>query len=54
MATTAQESFELAGRTLTSRLILGTGGFTSLDLLAAAIDASRTELVTVTALGGTA
>ena len=30
-----------------SRLILGTGGFTSLDVLAAAIEASATEMVTV-------
>src|SRR3712207_6560523 len=43
----ASDTFALAGRTLTSRLILGTGGFTSLDLLAAAIEASGTELVTV-------
>jgi thiazole synthase len=47
MATTASDTFTLAGRTLTSRLILGTGGFTSLDLLAAAIEASGTEMVTV-------
>jgi len=39
--------FVIAGRTLRSRLILGTGGFPSLDLLAAAIEASGTELVTV-------
>jgi thiazole synthase len=37
----------LAGRTLHSRLLLGTGGFPSLDLLAEAIGASGTELVTV-------
>jgi thiazole synthase len=37
----------LAGRTFRSRLILGSGGFASLDLLAAAIEASGTELVTV-------
>jgi thiazole synthase len=37
----------IAGRTLTSRLILGTGGFPSLELLAEAIAASGTELVTV-------
>jgi len=40
-------TFELAGRERTSRLILGTGGFPSLELLRAAIDASGTELVTV-------
>jgi thiazole synthase len=37
----------IAGRTLRSRLILGTGGFPSLDLLAEAIAASGTELVTI-------
>jgi thiazole synthase len=38
---------EIAGVTFVSRLILGTGGFTSLDVLSAAIQASGTELVTV-------
>jgi thiazole synthase len=37
----------IAGRELESRLILGTGGFASLDALAEAIEASATELVTV-------
>jgi thiazole synthase len=37
----------IAGRTLRSRLILGTGGFPSLELMAAAIAASGSELVTV-------
>jgi thiazole synthase len=37
----------IAGRTLRSRLLLGTGGFASLDQLAAAIEASGAELVTV-------
>ncbi len=37
----------IADRELHSRLLLGTGGFASLDLLAAAIAASGTELVTV-------
>jgi thiazole synthase len=37
----------IAGRTLSSRLLLGTGGFSSLALLADAIAASATELVTV-------
>jgi thiazole synthase len=37
----------IAGRTLRSRLLLGTGGFTSLDTLSAAIEASGSELVTV-------
>ena len=38
---------QIAGVTFLSRLILGTGGFTSLDVLSAAIQASGTELVTV-------
>jgi len=37
----------IAGVTFQSRLILGTGGFTSLDVLSGAIQASGTELVTV-------
>jgi thiazole synthase len=37
----------IAGRTLRSRLLLGTGGFASLELLAEAIAASGSELVTV-------
>lgn len=37
----------IAGRTFRSRLLLGTGGFPSLDLLAEAIRASGSELVTV-------
>ena len=37
----------IAGRTLHSRLLLGTGGFPSLSLLAEAIRASASELVTV-------
>ena len=37
----------IAGRTLRSRLLLGTGGFASLELMAAAIEASASELVTV-------
>ena len=37
----------IAGRTLRSRLILGTGGFPRLEALAEAIRASGTELVTV-------
>jgi thiazole synthase len=39
--------FTIAGRTLRSRLILGSGGFATLELLAAAIEASQAELVTV-------
>src|SRR5918911_3186754 len=37
----------IAGETLHSRLLLGTGGFRSLEAIAAAIEASGTELVTV-------
>ena len=37
----------IADRTFTSRLILGTGGFRSLDVMAEAIAASGTEMVTV-------
>jgi thiazole synthase len=43
----AGDGFEIAGRRLRSRLLLGTGGFTSLALLADAIAASGSELVTV-------
>src|SRR5829696_1676349 len=39
--------FTIAGRTLRSRLILGTGGFPRLETLAEAIRTTRTELVTV-------
>ncbi len=38
---------EIAGRRLASRLLLGTGGFQSLELLGAAIEASGTAIVTV-------
>jgi len=41
------EALTIAGRELTSRLLLGTGGFTRLQTLGDAIDASATELVTV-------
>ena len=37
----------IGGRELGSRLLLGTGGFRSLEAIAAAIEASGTELVTV-------
>jgi thiazole synthase len=39
--------FEIAGRTFESRLVLGTGGFRSMDALAAAAGASGAELATV-------
>jgi thiazole synthase len=41
------EAFEIAGRSLNSRLILGTGGFRSLDVMAAAARESGAELATV-------
>ena len=41
------EAFEIAGRSLRSRLILGTGGFRSLDTMAASAAASGAELATV-------
>jgi thiazole synthase len=44
---TAPEELVIAERTLRSRLILGSGGFASLDLLAGAVQASGTALVTV-------
>jgi thiazole synthase len=43
----AGDPLVIADRRLRSRLLLGTGGFRSLDVLAAAIEASATELVTV-------
>ncbi len=44
---TTEESLTIAGRALHSRLLLGTGGFPSLELLSGAIAASGSELVTV-------
>jgi thiazole synthase len=44
---TATEQLTIAGRTLRSRLLLGTGGFPSLAVMAEAIAASGSELVTV-------
>jgi thiazole synthase len=41
------DPFVLAGETFTSRLIMGTGGVPSLDLLEAALEASGTEITTV-------
>jgi thiazole synthase len=40
-------TLQIAGRSFDSRLLLGTGGFSSLETLAAAIRESGTELVTV-------
>jgi thiazole synthase len=49
MATTnlSADPLTIAGAELQSRLLLGTGGFRSLEALAAAIEASGAELVTV-------
>jgi thiazole synthase len=41
------DELEIAGRSFGSRLIVGTGGFRSLDAMAAAIAASAAELATV-------
>jgi thiazole synthase len=41
------DPFILAGETFTSRLIMGTGGVPSLEVLDAALEASGTELTTV-------
>ena len=46
-AVAAEADLRIAGRTLRSRLLLGTGGFPSLELMAEAIAASGSELVTV-------
>jgi len=40
-------SFEIAGRTWESRLIVGTGGFRSLEVMEQALEASGTEIATV-------
>jgi thiazole synthase len=41
------DALTIAGRELRSRLLLGTGGFASLELMSEAIEASGSELVTV-------
>src|SRR5512143_3613903 len=43
----ANQPLTIAGRTFRSRLILGTGKFSSPEALRAALDASGTEIVTV-------
>ena len=43
----ASDPFEVAGETFSSRLLLGTGGIPSLDVLERAIVASGTQIVTV-------
>ena len=44
---TREAPFELGGRTWASRLIVGTGGFRSLEQMEAAVRASGTQIVTV-------
>ena len=44
---TADDPFELAGEKFGSRLIMGTGGAPSLDVLGRALEASGTQLTTV-------
>jgi thiazole synthase len=44
---TTEESFELGGREWGSRLIVGSGGFRSMEDLERALEASGTEIVTV-------
>ncbi len=39
--------FEIAGRTFSSRLIIGTGGFRNLEVVAAAVEASGADMATV-------
>ena len=41
------DTLTIAGRTMRSRLVLGSGGFPSLELLSEAVAASGCELVTV-------
>ena len=45
--TAAEGGFELGGRTWRSRLIVGTGGFRSMDDMKRALVESGTEIVTV-------
>src|SRR3954470_20312715 len=47
MAAIETDVLTIGGKELNSRLLLGTGGFRSLDALAAALEASGSELVTV-------
>ena len=41
------QGFEIAGRTFSSRLIIGTGGFRNLDAVAGAVEASGADMATV-------
>ena len=47
MSSPAADPWELAGRKMSSRLIVGTGGAPSLDVLGRVLQASGTELTTV-------
>ncbi|HKJ35545.1 MAG TPA: thiazole synthase, partial [Solirubrobacterales bacterium] len=47
MAPSEASGFELGGRSWGSRLIVGTGGFRSMEALERALEASGTEIVTV-------
>jgi len=47
LSATTEDLLVIAGRTLRSRLLLGTGGFASHELMSEAIAASGSELVTV-------
>ena len=46
-AVTGEDRLSIAGRELASRVILGTGGFRSLEVLAEAIEVTGTAMVTV-------
>ena len=46
-SSTDDDAFALGGRTWSSRLIVGTGGFRSLEQMELALVASQTEIVTV-------
>ena len=46
-STSTHDTLHIAGRELTSRLILGTGGFANHGLLAAACRAAQVDLCTV-------
>jgi thiazole synthase len=47
LSATSEDLLRIAGRSMSSRLLLGTGGFPSLELLTEAIAVSAVELVTV-------
>lgn len=47
ITTTEQDAFQLGGRTFRSRLLVGTGKYASMEQMAAAIEASGAEIITV-------